>query len=125
MEFNRIVEPKRIISDPVISKSGSTSMAENKQSNAGATAVTANKSGISKNQIKKLEDELAVMEDKINVLKSEKATVEAELHLPEIAADFEKVASLTAQYDSLEKQVLDLQMKHDSLFEEWLVLQEG
>jgi chromosome segregation ATPase len=100
-------------------------ISENKSSNVGAAANVGNKAGISKNQIKKLEDELAAMEDRINGLKSEKAKVEAELHLPEIAADFEKVAALTAVYDGLEKQVLDLQQKHDSLFEEWLMLQEG
>ncbi|MFM1793181.1 MAG: hypothetical protein RLZZ252_1535, partial [Bacteroidota bacterium] len=116
---------KRIVVEPVASKSGGSVISENKSSNVGAAANVGNKAGISKNQIKKLEDELAAMEDRINGLKSEKAKVEAELHLPEIAADFEKVAALTAVYDGLEKQVLDFQQKHDLLFEEWLMLQEG
>ncbi len=116
---------KRIVIEPVASKSGGSVISENKSSNVGAAANVGNKAGISKNQIKKLEDELAAMEDSINGLKSEKAKVEAELHLPEIAADFEKVAALTAVYDGLEKQVLDFQQKHDLLFEEWLMLQEG
>jgi len=116
---------KRVAAEPVVAKGATLNTPESKTATANSSSGTAVKAGASKNQIKKLEEELAVMENHISGLNTEKAKVEKQLHLPEIAADFEKVASLTVQYDGLEKQVLELQQKHDALFEEWLMLQEG
>ncbi len=115
---------KQIPVAPIPNNNSNVNKSESKISEVDPTGQSSSKGGMSKNQLKKMEDELSDFESKIAALKSQKRELEQQLLLPEIAVDFDKVARLTAEYEALEKQELEWQNKHDQLFEVWLIHQE-
>lgn len=47
------------------------------------------------------------------------------LHNPSVASDFEKVAGITQDYDLINAQYLVAKASYETLFEEWMLMQES
>jgi ATP-binding cassette subfamily F protein 3 len=75
---------------------------------------------LSKNALNQLETRMAELETEIKTLKSQNSEIEAQLHSPEVAADFAKVASLTATFDGNTQRIASLSSEHDGLMEQWM-----
>lgn len=79
----------------------------------------------SKNEIKKVEDAMNAKEQEMNALAEEKTTLETQLHSPEVASSFNKVAKITEAYDSANATYLLVKEAYEKLFEEWMMMQES
>jgi ATP-binding cassette subfamily F protein 3 len=72
----------------------------------------ANRLGLSKNQIRRIEERVADIESEIPAREAELAKLTLEMALPEIASDHARLAEVTARYSSVESAIRDL-------YEEW------
>ena len=79
----------------------------------------------SKNEIKKVEEAMQAKEREMNVLGEKKLGLESRLHEPSVASDFEKVAAITQEYNEINAQYLREKAAYESLFEEWMFMQES
>ena len=79
----------------------------------------------SKNEIKKVEEAMQAKEREMNVLGEKKLGLESQLHEPSVASDFEKVAAITQEYNEINAQYLREKAAYESLFEEWMFMQES
>lgn len=78
---------------------------------------------LSKNALLQLEKKMAEVESHIKQVEIEKSEIERQLHLPEVAADFEKIAALTAQFSETEELLKKLRLSYDDAMDEWLEAQ--
>lgn len=109
----RVPEPKK-----------ATPAAKPQVEKAAPTAVEDEKHlKISKNALAQLEKTMQELEAELVELKKEKAIVETELHKPNVAADFEKIAEHTARFQKLEDLEHRLQQSYDDAMEEWMEYQ--
>lgn len=58
-------------------------------------------------------------------LAEEKTTLEIQLHVPEVASDFNQVARITEQYESVNAAHALAKEAYEQLFEEWMLMQES
>jgi hypothetical protein len=79
----------------------------------------------SKNEIKKVEDAMNAKEMEMNALGEKRSVLEQKLHDPTVASDFEKVAGITQDYNLIHAQYLVAKESYETLFEEWMLLQES
>lgn len=113
---------------------------DGKKKSASAPAVSANKpsasvgavaavhtssKSYSKNEIKKVEDAMNVKEQEMNALAEEKTALEVQLHSPEVASSFEKVARITESYESVNAAHAMAKAAYEQLFEEWMMMQDS
>jgi ATP-binding cassette subfamily F protein 3 len=113
---------------------------DGKKKSASAPAVSANKpsasvgavaavhtssKSYSKNEIKKVEDAMNVKEHEMNALAEEKTALEVQLHSPEVASSFEKVARITESYESVNAAHAMAKAAYEQLFEEWMMMQDS
>jgi ATP-binding cassette, subfamily F, member 3 len=113
---------------------------DGKKKSASAAAVTANKpnasvgavaavnpsgKSYSKNEIKKVEDAMNLKEQELNALAEEKTALEVQLHSPEVASSFEKVARITESYESVNAAHAMAKAAYEKLFEEWMMMQDS
>jgi ATP-binding cassette subfamily F protein 3 len=91
------------------------------------TAIASDKGNksYSKNEIKKVEDAMNAKELEMNALGEKRSAFEKQLHDPSVASDFEKVAGITKDYDLINAQYLVVKAAYESLFEEWMLMQES
>jgi ATP-binding cassette subfamily F protein 3 len=125
----RVAEDMRLAKlDDGKKKSTSTAAASaNKPSvSVGAVAgVTASGKSYSKNEIKKVEDAMNLKEQEMNALAEEKTALEVQLHSPEVASSFEKVARITESYESVNAAHAMAKAAYEQLFEEWMMMQDS
>jgi ATP-binding cassette subfamily F protein 3 len=88
-------------------------------------AVTASGKSYSKNEIKKVEDAMNLKEQEMNALAEEKTALEVQLHSPEVASSFEKVARITESYESVNAAHAMAKAAYEQLFEEWMMMQDS
>ena len=93
-------------------------------SDKGVTLDKGSKS-YSKNEIKKVEDAMNAKELEMNALGVKRSAFENQLHDPSVASDFEKVAGITKDYDLINAEYLVVKAAYESLFEEWMLMQES
>lgn len=74
----------------------------------------------SKNTINQLESRMAELETAIDEQNKVKSAIEAQLHSPEVATDFEKIASLTTDFEEAEKNLQTLKSEYDKAMEQWM-----
>jgi ATP-binding cassette subfamily F protein 3 len=79
----------------------------------------------SKNEIKKVEDAMNAKEAEMLALAEEKTALEIQLHAPEVASDFNQVARITEQYDSVNASHALVKAEYERLFESWMLMQES
>jgi ATP-binding cassette subfamily F protein 3 len=84
-----------------------------------------NAKSYSKNEIKKVEDAMNVKEAEMNALAEEKTTLEIQLHSPAVASDFNQVARITEQYESVNAAHAMAKEAYEQLFESWMLMQES
>lgn len=61
----------------------------------------------------------------MNALGEKRLVLENYLHNPSVASDFEKVAGITQDYDLINAQYLVAKASYETLFEEWMLMQES
>jgi ATP-binding cassette subfamily F protein 3 len=93
--------------------------------NPAAIASDKGNKSYSKNEIKKVEDAMNAKELEMNALGEKRSAFEKQLHDPSVASDFEKVAGITKDYDLINAQYLVVKAAYESLFEEWMLMQES
>ena len=79
----------------------------------------------SKNSLSRMEQRIAELEQQIEELKVKKQETEKLMASPEVASDFSKVNSLTAEFSAIESRMSAAQTEYDKVLEEWLEAQEG
>jgi len=93
--------------------------------NPAAIASDKGNKSYSKNEIKKVEDAMNAKELEMNALGEKQSAFEKQLHDPSVASNFEKVAGITKDYDLINAQYLVVKAAYESLFEEWMLMQES
>ena len=93
--------------------------------NPAAIASEKGNKSFSKNEIKKVEDAMNAKELEMNALGVKRSAFENQLHDPSVASDFEKVAGITKDYDLINAEYLVVKAAYESLFEEWMLMQES
>jgi ATP-binding cassette subfamily F protein 3 len=125
----RVAEDMRLAKlDDGKKKSASTAaVSANKPSASvgSVAAVTASGKSYSKNEIKKVEDAMNLKEQEMNALAEEKTALEVQLHSPEVASSFEKVARITESYESVNAAHAMAKAAYEQLFEEWMMMQDS
>lgn len=108
------------------SASAAAASANKPSASVGAVAaVTASGKSYSKNEIKKVEDAMNLKEQEMNALAEEKTALEVQLHSPEVASSFEKVARITESYESVNAAHAMAKAAYEQLFEEWMMMQDS
>lgn len=79
----------------------------------------------SKNELKKVEDAMNAKEAEMLALAEEKTALEIQLHAPEVASDFNQVARITEQYESVNAAHAMAKEEYEGLFESWMLMQES
>lgn len=79
----------------------------------------------SKNELKKVEDAMNAKEVEMLALAEEKTALEIQLHAPEVASDFNQVARITEQYESVNAAHAMAKEEYEGLFESWMLMQES
>ena len=79
----------------------------------------------SKNELKKVEDAMNAKETEMLALAEEKTALEIQLHAPEVASDFNQVARITEQYESVNAAHAMAKEEYEGLFESWMLMQES
>ncbi len=93
--------------------------------NPAALALDKGIKSYSKNEIKKVEGAMNAKELDMNALGEKRLVLENHLHNPSVASDFEKVAGITQDYDLINAQYLVAKASYETLFEEWMLMQES
>ena len=75
---------------------------------------------LSKNQLKKLEQNMEKLEQEIALLKQKCLEIENELSSPEIATDSDKLVGLTQEHRDLTVKMGEFQLELDELMEKWI-----
>lgn len=125
----RVAEDMRLakLDDGKKKSASAAAVTANKPSaSVGAVAaVTASGKSYSKNEIKKVEDAMNLKEQEMNALAEEKTAFEVQLHSPEVASSFEKVARITESYESVNAAHAMAKAAYEQLFEEWMMMQDS
>jgi ATP-binding cassette subfamily F protein 3 len=125
----RVAEDMRLakLDDGKKKSASAPAVSANKPSaSVGAVAaVTASGKSYSKNEIKKVEDAMNLKEQEMNALAEEKTALEVQLHSPEVASSFEKVARITESYESVNAAHAMAKAAYEQLFEEWMMMQDS
>jgi ATP-binding cassette subfamily F protein 3 len=125
----RVAEDMRLakLDDGKKKSASAAAVTANKPSaSVGAVAtVTASGKSYSKNEIKKVEDAMNLKEQEMNALAEEKTALEVQLHSPEVASSFEKVARITESYESVNAAHAMAKAAYEQLFEEWMMMQDS
>ena len=125
----RVAEDMRLakLDDGKKKSTSAAAVTANKPSaSVGAVAaVTASGKSYSKNEIKKVEDAMNLKEQEMNALAEEKTALEVQLHSPEVASSFEKVARITESYESVNAAHAMAKAAYEQLFEEWMMMQDS
>ena len=125
----RVAEDMRLakLDDGKKKSASAAAVSANKPSaSVGAVAaVTASGKSYSKNEIKKVEDAMNLKEQEMNALAEEKTALEVQLHSPEVASSFEKVARITESYESVNAAHAMAKAAYEQLFEEWMMMQDS
>jgi ATP-binding cassette subfamily F protein 3 len=90
-----------------------------------APSKDASPKSYSKNELKKVEDAMNAKEAEMLALAEEKMALEIQLHAPEVASDFNQVARITEQYDSVNAAHALVKAAYERLFESWMLMQES
>jgi ATP-binding cassette subfamily F protein 3 len=76
-----------------------------------------------KNTLNRLEQQIAELEEQLKNCHSRQQAIETDMALPEIASNYEKLAALTANLETLKKETAALQAQLDEVMEQWMAAQ--